>query len=145
MPTASFNKFNEFTQDLGSGEHTLNATDTLKIALTNTLPTAADVNWNLTDHPAPAAANGYTAGGNSLTGVTYTESGGTSTLTATGGLVTTAAGGDIGPFRYAVLYNSSSVSPANAAIGWYDYGSSITLADTETLTITINTNLLTVA
>jgi len=141
---AAFNKFNEFTQDLGAGEHTLNATDTLKIALTNTLPTAADLNWNVTDHPAPTNANGYTAGGNSLTGVTYTESAGVSTLTATGGLVFTATAGGIGPFQYVVLYNSSSASPVNAAIGWYDYASSISLADTETFTLTVTTNLLTV-
>jgi len=144
MPTSSFNKFNELTQDVGGGEHDWTA-DTLKVALTNTAPTATDANWNTTDHPAPAAANGYTAGGNTLTGVSYTEAGGTGTLTATGGLVFTATAGGIGPFRYVVLYNSSSVSPANAAIGWYDYGSSITLADGETLTITINTNLLTVS
>lgn len=144
MPTSSFNKFNEFVQDLGDEDHDL-AADTLKIALTNTLPTATDVNWNLTDHPAPVAANGYTAGGNALTGVTYVESGGTATLDATGGLVFTASGGQIGPFRYVVLYNSSSVTPANAAIGWYDYGSSITLEDTETFTITITTNILTIA
>lgn len=141
---ASFNKFNEFTEDLGSKEHDLTV-DTLKIALTNTLPDAADVNFNLTDHPAPAAANGYTAGGNSLTGVTYVESGGTSTLDASGGLVFTAAGGQIGPFRYVVLYNSSTSTPADAGIGWYDYASSITLEDTETFTITITTNILTVA
>lgn len=144
MPTSSFNKFNELSEDIGSGSHDWTA-DTLKIALTDTAPTATNVNWNLTDHPAPVAANGYTAGGNTLTGVSYTEAAGTSTLTATGGLVFTASGGNLGPFRYAVLYNSSSTAPTNAAIGWYDYGSSITLADAETLTITINTNLLTVS
>lgn len=143
MPTATYNKFNELTQNLGESEHDWTA-DTLKIALTNTAPAAADANWNTTDHPVPAAGNGYSAGGNSLTGVTYTESGGVGTLDATGGLVFTASGGDIGPFRYVVLYNSSSVTPTNAGIGWYDYGSSITLSDGETLTITITTTLLTV-
>ena len=143
MPTATFNKFNNLTDELGNAEHDW-PNDTLRLALTNTLPTAADVNWNLTDHPAPAAANGYTAGGNTLTGVTYTEAAGVGTLDATGGLVFTAAGGDIGPFRYLVLYNGSSAVPTNAAISWYDYGSAITLADTETLTVAITTNLLTV-
>lgn len=143
MPTSAFNSFDNLADDLGNGEHDWGA-DVLKIALTNTAPAAADANWNLTSHPAPAAANGYTAGGNTLTGVSYTETGGVGTLTATGGLVFTAAGGDIGPFRYVVLYNSSSTAPVNAAIGYYDYGSSITLADAETLTLTINTNLLTV-
>lgn len=143
MPTSAFNSFDNLADELGNGEHDWGA-DTLKIALTNTAPVATQANWNLTDHPAPAAANGYPAGGNTLTGVSYTETGGVGTLTATGGLVFTATTGGIGPFRYVVLYNSSSVTPANAAIGWYDYGSSITLADAETLTLTINTNLLTI-
>jgi hypothetical protein len=50
-------------------------------------------------------------------------------------VVFTAAGGSIGPFRYAVLYNDTPTSPADPLIGWWDYGSSITLADTETFTV----------
>ena len=46
--------------------------------------------------------------------------------------VFTATAGGIGPFRYVVLYNSSAT---NKVVGSYDYGSSITLADTETFTI----------
>ena len=34
--------------------------------------------------------------------------------------------------RYAIIYNSSAT---NKVVGYYDYGSSITLADTETLTV----------
>ena len=46
--------------------------------------------------------------------------------------VFTAAGGTIGPFRYVVIYNSSA---SNKVVGSYDYGSSITLNDTETFTV----------
>lgn len=142
MPTSAYNKFNEFKQDLGNGQHDF-GNDTLKLALTNTAPTATDANFNVTDHPAPAAANGYASGGATLTGVTYTESAGTATLDAND-VVFTASGGDIGPVRYAVLYNSSSTSPTNAAIAWFDYGSSITIADTETLTVSPTTTLFTI-
>ena len=143
MATSAFSGFNEFVQDIGSEQHNLGS-DTLKIALTDTLPTATDANWNLTSHPAPTNTNGYTAGGNTLTGVSYTETGGTATLDFADTVYTATAGG-IGPFRYAVLYNSSSASPTNAGIGWYDYGSSISLGDGETLTISTTTNCLTIS
>jgi hypothetical protein len=41
----------------------------------------------------------------------------------------------VGPFRYVVLYNDDPTSPADPLIGWYDYGSDVTLQDTETFTI----------
>jgi hypothetical protein len=46
-------------------------------------------------------------------------------------VVFTAAGGSIGPFRYDVLYNDTPTSPADPLIGWWDYGSAITLAGHE--------------
>ena len=140
MATDTINKFNNFVDELGNAEHDLGGADVLKFALTNTLPTAADANWNLTSHPAPAAANGYTAGGNTIS-KTYTETGGVGTLALSADSVFTATAGGIGPFQYVVLYNSSSTTPTNAGIGWYDYGSSITLADTETFTISAGTIL----
>ena len=49
--------------------------------------------------------------------------------------VITAAGASVGPFRYVVIYNDSQTSPADALIGYLDYGSAITLADGESLTL----------
>lgn len=86
--------------------------------------------WNTTDHPAPAAANGYTAGGNTITISASSQSAGTYKAVASDS-VFTASGGNLGPFRYAILYNSSA---SDKPIGWWDYGSSITLADGETFT-----------
>lgn len=126
---AAFNKFNSFVEELAEKAHNLGS-DTLKLALTNTAPVAANATWNTTDHPAPAAANGYSSGGNSLTISSSAQSSGTYKLVLADS-VFTAAGGAIGPFRYAVLYNSTASAKA---IGWFDYGSSITLADTETFT-----------
>ena len=127
---ATFNKFNAFVEDLAEKAHNLGS-DALKVALTNTAPTAADTTWNTTSHPAPAAANGYTAGGNTPTISASAQSSGTYKLTLAD-TTFTAAGGNLGPFRYAILYNSTASAKP---IGWWDYGSSITLADTETFTV----------
>ena len=56
-------------------------------------------------------------------------------------LTITATSGGIGPFRYAVLGNSTASKP----IGWWDYGSSITLNDTETFTLDLGSSILTLA
>ena len=64
----AFNKVNTFVLELGTEGHQL-ATDAFKVALTNTAPTAASTVWSVGAFPAPAAAGGYTAGGNTLTGV----------------------------------------------------------------------------
>lgn len=127
---ATFNKYNCFVENLAEKVHNLQS-DTLKIALTNTAPTASDTVWNTTVYPAPVAANGYTAGGNTLTVTSSSQTSGTYKLVVSDS-VFTAAGGAIGPFRYVVLYNSTATG---AVIGYYDYGSSITLNDTETFTV----------
>lgn len=132
---AAYNKFQDFSEQLVRGVHDWDA-HTFKIALTNTAPVATQTTWNTTDHPAPAAANGYTAGGTATT-IAVSETTGTTTVTGTQ-VVFTASGGNLGPFRYAVLYNDTATSPADAAIAWWDYGSSITLADTETFTVKFN-------
>ena len=104
----------------------------LHTALTNTAPTpASDTVWNTTVAPPPAAGSGYTAGGNTLTTSSAATSSGVFKLVLADS-VFTAAGGTIGPFRYVVLYNSSA---SNKVVGSYDYGSSITLNDTETFTV----------
>ena len=128
---AAFNKINAFVENLAEKVHNLGS-DTLKVMLTNTTPVATNsVKADLTEI---SAGNGYTAGGTQATVASSAQSSGTYKLTLDD-VVFTAAGGSIGPFRYAVLYNDTPTSPADPLIGWYDYGSSITLADTETLTV----------
>lgn len=135
MATSAWNKFQDFSEQLNRGVHDFDA-HTFKVALTNTAPTASQTTWNTTDHPAPAAANGYTAGGTATT-ISISESSGTTTVSGTEVAFTATAGG-IGPFRYAVVYNDTATSPADAAVAWLDYGSSITLASGETLTVKFN-------
>lgn len=133
----AFTKFNQFVVDLGLKVHNLD-TDVLKILLTNTAPVATNtVKANLTEI---SAGNGYTAGGFDAQGV-WSGSSGTATLTCTN-VVVTASGGSIGPFRYAVLYNDTQTSPADPLIGFWDNGSSITLADTESTTIVLAGNII---
>jgi hypothetical protein len=132
---ATQNKFQDFAEQLEKGVHNF-ASHVFKVALTNTAPVATQTTWNTTDHPAPAATNGYSAGGTATT-ITTSEASGTMTVSGTQ-VVFTASGGNLGPFRYAVLYNDTATSPADAAVSWCDYGSSITLADTETFTVKFN-------
>lgn len=133
---AAYNKFQDFSEQLIRGVHDWDA-HTFKVALTNTAPTATQVSLDtVTNHPAPAAANGYTAGGTATT-ISISETTGTTTVQGTQVVFTATAGG-IGPFRYAILYNDTATSPVDALIAWWDYGSSITLNDTETFTVKFN-------
>jgi hypothetical protein len=121
---AAFNKYQSFIEEIFEGGHNLGA-DSLKVALTNTAPAATDTVWSTGVYPAPAAANGYTAGGNALTISSSAQTTGTYKQVLADSVFTATAGG-IGPFRYAVIYNTSK---SNKVIGYYDYGSSITLSN----------------
>lgn len=125
---ASFNKFNAFVEALGRKVHNLNA-DTLKVMLTNTAPVATNaIKTDITDL---STGGGYTAGGTASAGNSYAQSSGTAKLVS-GDVVFTSTS-SIGPFRYAVLYNSTATN--GELIGWWDYGSSITLISGETFTV----------
>lgn len=140
---ATFNKFQSFVTAMAAGTHAaaLNAdTDMLKVYLTNAAPSAS-LDSLKADLAEISAGNGYTAGGADATNAAST-SGGTITVAGTD-VVFTAAGGSIGPFQYAVLYNDT---PANdPLIGYWDYGSAITLATGETLTVDFGSSLFTVS
>jgi len=131
----------DFVEQLGLEQHNLN-TDTLKVALTNTLPVNTQTVFDaVTNHAAPAAANGYTAGGEDVTN-TWSESGGTATL-AGSDITYTASGGNLGPFRYMVLYNDTNAT--DMLVAYYDHGSEVTLADGESFVFDVLTNLFTLA
>lgn len=139
---AAFNKFNSFVEALAEKKHDLGA-DTLKVMLTNTAPVATNaVKADLTEI---SAGNGYTAGGNTASVTSSAQTSGTYKLVLGDPATWTASGGSIGPFRYAVLYNDTAAS--DELIGWWDYGSSITLASGESFAVDFDptTGVLTLA
>jgi len=138
---AAYNKYENFVEDLAVGVHNLN-TGVLKVALSNTAPDAA-ADEVLVDFAEISAGNGYTAGGTDTQNA-VSRTGGTVSVTGVD-VVFTAAGGSIGPFRYVGLYNDTPTSPADPLIGWWDYGSSITLLTTETFTVDFGSSMFTLA
>ena len=127
---ATFTKFNVFVENLSEGVHDLGS-DTLKVALTNTAPTYA-TDDELADITQVGNGNGYTTGGETTAQSSSAQTSGTYKLVLAD--ITWTASGSMGPFRYSVLYNDTPSSPADPLIGGWDYGSSITLAATETFT-----------
>lgn len=130
---AAFNKFNSFVEALAEKVHNLGS-DTLKVMLTNTAPVAT--NTVKADITEISAGNGYTAGGNQASQSSSAQTSGTYKLVCSDPATWTASGGTIGPFRYAVLYNDTATN--DELIGWWDYGSSITLNAGETFPVDLD-------
>src|SRR5512146_3146576 len=135
---ATYNKFEDFVEQLGLAGHNL-STDTLKVYLSNAAPSAS-ADAVKTDLAEITNENGYTAPVDIQN--TWSESGGTATLGATD-VVITASGGTVGPFQYAVIYNDTNAS--DALVCWFDYGSAITLQAGETFTVDFGASLATLA
>lgn len=136
---ATYNKFESFALELGQGSHQLHAAGhELKVYLTNNAPSAS-ADAVVADLTGITEQNGYAAA-DVQNG--YTESGGTGTLTCVD-VVWTASGGNFGPFRYVVLMNEDTAG--NMLIGWWDYGSSITVLTGETFTVDFAASTLTLA
>ena len=133
---ASFNKFQQYIGDLHNGVHNFGS-DQFTIALSNS---------------APVATNSVLA---DLTQISYTNASSRNLVKASSGqtsgsfahlfndLTITASGGSVGPFRYVAIYNNTPTSPLDPLVGYFDYGSSITLSDTETLLIDSTTSNIT--
>lgn len=136
---ATFTKFNSFVEALAEKAHNLGS-DQLKIALTNTDPTAAATQYSGLTSPLPttnlsgATPYNVTTSSSSQTGGTYSLVCADLTLTATG---------TVGPFRYVVLYNDTATN--KELVGYWDYGSSISLANSETFLVDFGATVLTLA
>ena len=125
---AAYNKFQAWVEYMSEGANV--GSDAFVVALTNS---------------APVATNSLIA---DITQITYTNCSSRALTTATSAhttgtfkldfndLTLTASGGTVGPFRYVVVYDDTVAS--DPLVCWFDYGSSITLADTETLALTFD-------
>lgn len=143
---ASFTKLNGFVEHLAEKVHNLGS-DQLVVALSNTAPgsegtpptgaTTACVLANVTQISyTNLSSRNITTSASSQTSGTYSL--------VCNDLVLTASGA-VGPFRYVYLYNDTPTSPADPLIGYYDYGSSISLASGETFTVDFGSSVLTLA
>jgi len=129
---AEFNKFYQYEADVHNGLHDF-SNHKLKVMLTNVQPQKNHtVRANLTEIKV---GNGYEAGGALITTLSSIQSDGVWRLLCKSVTFTTS-GGSIGPFRYAVLYNS--FHPPGPLIGWWDYGSAITLPDQSAFTVVLD-------
>lgn len=143
MPTSAFFKVNDFIEQVFRGVHDF-GNDTFKIGLTNSDPTSSATDFDLLTEIT--AQFGYPTGGETIPTLTISEVGGTLTIDG-GATVFTGSGGSFGPFRYAVIYNSTPSNGTLVApiVGYYDYGTPVTVNDTETFTVTLPTNIFTVS
>lgn len=135
---ATFTKFHEFIKRLGNKEDDLDS-DTFKAYLSNTAPNVA-THTVKADIAEISAGNGYTAGGATLTSVTWAETGaGTGIWQWSAADVSwTASGGDIATHRYLIVYNDTHAS--DALVGYVDRGSSATIVNGSTRTWDIGAN-----
>ena len=135
---ATYNKFQQTVEDLAEGVYTA-STDQFTVAL-------------CTNANAPVATNSVLA---NLTEIAYTNLSSRNLTTSTSGqtsgtftqlfsdLVLTASGA-VATFRHVVIYNNTPTSPADPLLCWFDYGSDLTLATSETLTIDFTTSTFTI-
>ena len=133
---ATFNKVYGFVEHLAEKMHNLGA-DQLVVALSNTAPASETTRPDLLTANcilANVSQISYTnCSSRNLSTTTSAQSSGTYALVLAD--LTLTASGTVGPFRYVYIYNSSATLATNPLIGYYDYGSSITLASGETFTI----------
>lgn len=146
MATLTFTKVNDFLDNFADAMDANG--DTFVIALSNTAPASESSN-PLND------GNGVLA---NVTQISYTNLSSRTLTTAassqTSGtykldfndITLSASGGAVAGFRYIYIYDDTPTSPADPLVCVFDYGSTVTLADGDSLPITFNASgLFTIA
>lgn len=134
---ATFNKVNDFVVN---AVHNMDLeSDQFAVALTNTAPGSES---------SDPTADGNGIVGN-LTQISYTNCSSrnitTTSSTQTSGTyklvladLTLTASGTVGPFRYIYIFDDTVTSPADPIVGYYDYGTALTLNNGDTFTLDFN-------
>lgn len=135
---ATFTFFQQHKENLAKGVHdfTSDSTCTVTVALCAAANAPVATNAVLADLTQIAYTN---LSARVISGVTAEHTTGTVAFTAND-LTLTASGGAVAAFRYIVLYDDDPTSPADPLIGWLDYGSELTLADGDSLTLNFGAN-----
>lgn len=127
---ASFNKINAFVADISNKVHNLGS-DQLTVALTAAANAPVATNTVLANLTQVSYTNLSTR---NITTTSSTQTSGTYNLKLTN--LTLTASGTVATFRYVVIYNSTA--SGGPLIGWYDYGSDVSLASGDTFTISFD-------
>jgi hypothetical protein len=138
---ASFVKINKFVDDLTKGVHNFTSVGTaaMTVALTNTAPASesqnplVDAGGRLANLTQIAYTN---LSSRAFATVTPSLSSGTQTIDLSD-LVLTASG-NVATFRYLYFYNDTPSSPADPLVCHYDHGTTVSMVNTDTYTITID-------
>ncbi len=125
---ATFTKFNSFVEALAEKVHNLGS-DSLVLALCASANAPVATNTQLSQLTQISYTN---LSSRAITTTSSSQTSGTYRLILAD-LVLTASGGSVAPFRYAVIYNDTATN--DELIGFYDYGSDVTLANGETMTV----------
>ena len=133
--SVAFNKFQSFVQNIANKKIDLSA-DTFKVMLTNTAPIATNALYGDISSNEVANGNGYLTGGLAVTITSSVQTTGTLKWIVNQPVLT--ATGAVGTFRYAVLYDTTPTSPLKPLIAWFDYASSVTMANGDTFTLSFD-------
>jgi len=137
MGNSLYNKFNAFAALAFNGGDINLSTDTVKVMLTATQPVATNAGYSDVNSTELASGGGYTTGGATLTLVSSGQVGGLYKYIATTPAPTwTGNAGGMGPFRYAIVYDSTATG--QPLMGWFDFGQYVTLTNAQPFTLTLD-------